>query len=267
MSRASRSLTGPLTGQRVVVTRSEEQNAEFARALEAAGAVPILCPTIGVVPLDVPTFRREVEALQPDDWLLFTSTNAVRFFFQQATAHGMDAEIVARIQVTRLQVAAVGRVTADALREHGFAVDAMPTAFTGVELAATLAQQTGGTLDGRRALLPRASIGRAEIVHALAAVGAQVTDLAIYDTVAVEPPPATRALIRNGVDIVTFTSPSTVNNFFAAIPPTHIGDAKIAVIGPTTGEAVRMWGLEVDMMPAEYTMQGLLRAISRQIQR
>ncbi|MCB0129467.1 MAG: uroporphyrinogen-III synthase [Caldilineaceae bacterium] len=262
MSRTSGSLTGPLAGQRVVVTRSEEQNAAFAQALEAAGAVPILCPTIAVVALGVPTFRREVEALQPDDWLLFTSTNAVRFFFQQATAHGMDAEIVACIQV-----AAVGRATADALCEHGCTVDAMPAAFTGVELAATLAQQTGGTLDGRRALLPRSSIGRAEIVHALAAAGAQVTDLAIYDTVAVEPPPATRALIRNGVDIVTFTSPSTVNNFFAAIPPAHIGDAKIAVIGPTTGEAVRTWGLEVDMMPAEYTMQGLLRAISRQIQR
>ena len=156
----------------------------------------------------------------------------------------------------RPRLAAVGLVTAQALREQGYAVDEAPDEYTGEALARCL-----GDLTGKRILLPRAKKGRPEIVEALLAAGAQVHDIALYDTVAAEASAEALAQMADGVDVLTFTSPSTAINFFAVIEPGFVASAIVACIGPTTAKAVEQLGIAVDVMPQRYTVDGLLEAL------
>ena len=205
-------MSSPLTGRRIVVTRAADQAADFCRQLRTLGAVPICFPTIKVAALPAPALDVAMGNIAQFDWLLFTSANAVRFFFERF-ALPQETLVLPRL-------AAVGPVTAKALREQGYAVDEAPDEYTGEALARCL-----GDLTDKRILLPRARKGRPEIVEALLAAGAQVDDIALYDTVAAEPSAEALAQMADGVDVLTFTSPSTAINFFAMIEPTTVASA------------------------------------------
>ena len=131
-----------------------------------------------------------------------------------------------------------------------------PDEYTGEALARCL-----GDLTDKRVLLPRAVKGRPEIVEALLTVGAQVNDIALYDTVAAEPSAEALAQIAGGVDVLTFTSPSTATNFYALVEPATVTSAVVSCIGPTTAQAVEQLGIAVDVMPQRYTVDGLLDAL------
>jgi uroporphyrinogen-III synthase len=244
-----------LAGRTVVVTRPREQAAPLCAALAAHGAIPMVFPTIEVRAVDnLSTLDRALDALETYAWLVFTSVNGVRFFFER-----LDARRGGKL-TAGLRVAAVGPATARAIAQRGLTVDAVPDEHRGARIAAAL-----GELAGRRVLLPRAEIGREEVVAELLAQGAAVDDVPVYHTVPATPDPDGLAALRRGVDVVTFTSPSTVRNFLMLLGADArdlLRGAIIACIGPVTADAARELGLPVHVQPAGASAEGLVEALA-----
>lgn len=238
-----------LAGRRVVVTRARDQAAAFVALLEARGARVIALPTIATEPADPADVDRAVAALETYEWIVFSSANVVRYFLERVAARGTPHLPAA------LRVAAVGQATARLLAERGIRVDAVPEEFVGVRVAEAM-----GDLRGRRVLLPRADIGRAETVQALEAAGATVEVVTLYRTVPAPPDPAGLAALAEGVDAITFTSASTFTNLLPMLgdrAAVLLSPVVIASIGPVTSAAIRAAGLPVHVEPAEHTTAAL----------
>ena len=234
----------PLFGKRIVVTRAREQASELKRMLEESGAQVLQFPTIEIAP---PQSWESLDGVIQSryDWLVFTSINGVRAFFERLYAAGKDARSLAGTRV-----AAVGQVTADDLRARGIVPDVVPERFISTELLPLLAEDQRGI----RTAVIRAEEGRDALIDELRRRGGEV-DLAVaYRTVAAESDPSD----LGEFDIVTFTSASTVDRFFEKTTP---GRALLASIGPTTSDAIRRYGREPDIVAKKSTIQALHDAI------
>ncbi|MCL4871610.1 MAG: uroporphyrinogen-III synthase [Anaerolineae bacterium] len=242
-----------LQGQRIVITRSEAQAEPLARPLRALGGEIIYFPTIQLIPLETELVAAARQQVTMYDWLLFTSQNGVTFFLT-------DEEMVARLAAASTQIAAVGPATAHALTNLGLSVQFIPESFTGEWLAVQL-----GGVHGQKILLPRSRLGRQEIVIQLRAQRASVTDLPVYDTIAAQPSSQVRQQLAQGVDMITFTSPSTVQNFCQMVPewPQLLSRARVVCIGPVTAAAATRLGLTVSITALEHTAEGLIQAIKQ----
>ncbi|MGH2537168.1 MAG: uroporphyrinogen-III synthase [Candidatus Promineifilaceae bacterium] len=249
----------PLQGKRIVITRSQEQAEALSDRLTQLGARPILCPTVQFVPLLAEPLEKALRQLGRYDWLIFTSGNAVDYFFQRLAAiHDLGAngpEVWPR-------VAASGPATAQKLREHQLEPAFIPDELIGERLAVGL-----GDLAGQRVLLPRAKIGRPELVDLLRQQGAIVDEIPLYDTIAAAPDPQALAELARGFDAVTFTSPSTVRNFLQILEEaealrSRLDRAVIACLGPVTAGQATACGLTVHIIAAEYTADGLAQALA-----
>lgn len=236
--------TKPLFGKRVVVTRARDQASELKRMLEESGAQVLQFPTIRIAPpLSWESLDRAIHTRY--DWLVFTSVNGVRFFFERLYAAGKDVRALAGTKI-----AAVGAVTADDLRARGINPDVVPERFISTELLPLLAEDQRGV----RTAVIRAEEGRDELIHELRRRGGEV-DLAVaYRNVAEDADPAE----LGEFDIVTFTSASTVDRFFERAAP---GNALLASIGPATSDAIRRYGREPDIVAKEATIQALHDAV------
>jgi uroporphyrinogen-III synthase len=242
-----------LAGRTIVVTRPREQAAPFAAQLVRRGARVVVFPTIATRAADPAEADRAIARLETYAWVIFPSANAVRFFLERVTAAGR-AGLPAGVRV-----AAVGRATAALLEERGVRVDAVPEEFLGTALAAAL-----GEVHGLHLLLPRADIGRAETVASLEAAGARVDAITVYHTVPAEPDAVGLAALVEGVDAVTFTSPSTFTNFTSLLrdrAAALLARVTIASIGPVTSAAIRAAGFPVHIEPAEHTTAALAAAL------
>ncbi len=252
-------MTPPLNGKRIVVTRSPEQAETMCQKLEALGAIAIPFPAILFTPLPAPELDTALANLAEFDWLVFTSGNAVRFFWERLSATKMVIE-----PNYNLRIAAVGSATNRLLAEKGLQVDFTPDEFTGEQLALGL-----GDVSGKKILLPRARIGRPEIVNLLKEQGAIVTDIGLYDTVTADPTSESLSELEKGVDAITFTSPSSVRNFLKIVRKYWPADDTsqffsgtiIACIGPSTAEEARVNKLAVHVIPQDYTIDALIKAI------
>ncbi|HVG24146.1 MAG TPA: uroporphyrinogen-III C-methyltransferase [Thermoanaerobaculia bacterium] len=242
--------TKPLFGKRVVVTRAREQASDLKRMLEDAGAQVLQFPTIEIAP---PASWESLDRVIASryDCIVFTSTNGVAAFFERLFAAGKDVRALAGTKI-----AAVGASTANDLRARGIIPDLVPERFISTELLPLLAEDQTGI----RTAVVRAEEGRDELINELRRRGGTV-DLAIaYRTVAVdEGLDELRALIdTDGIDVVTFTSASTVDNFFAKLSP---GSALIASIGPTTSDAIRKHGHAPDAEAKNATIPAMCDAV------
>ena len=248
----------PLTGRTVLVTRAREQAGAFAELLEAAGARVLLVPTIAIEPPE--TWAPLDTALEEAfDWAVFTSVNGVAMTRGrvEATGHGRDT-------LERARRAAIGPATAAALADWGLPAEAVP----GEYVAEALAERLRPVLrPGHRVLLPRAAETRDVLVRELTALGAAVTEVAAYRTrAATEEAPGLREALAGGrVDVITFTSSSTVRSFCAlfgaAELPRLMADVTVACIGPITRATAQGRGLTPQIVPEEYTIPALARAI------
>lgn len=253
--------TKPLFGRRLVVTRPRRQAGVFADALEAAGAEVIPFPTIETVPPD--SYAPLDAALgQPDDfdWVVFTSVNGVEAFMTRLRALGGD---IRAWHAARL--AAIGPQTAQALTNLGLQVAVVPGEYR-AEGVITALQAVG--VGGCRVLLPRAAQARDVLPRQLEALGATVADVAAYQTV--RPASATTEALRTlfaaqRVDLVTFTSSSSVHNFAATVGPencsTLLAHTAVGCIGPVTADTARDYGLFVAVQPETYTIPAFTDAI------
>jgi uroporphyrinogen-III synthase len=240
-----------LTGKRVVITRPPEQADTLAEQLRQLGAMPILFPTIQLQPAPGETITAVLPHLSTYYWLIFTSSNAVEFFFRYLSrSHTLPP------------IAVSGPKTAEKLRTYGIEPVFMPDKFVGEALVAGL-----GDLSGKKLLFPRAKIGRSQIVDLLRQQGATVDEIPLYNTVTAVPTPGAIAEIANGFDAITFTSPSCVRSFLeileaAGLNRTLLETAVVACIGPITAEQTIALGLPVHVMPTEYTTEALVAALA-----
>ncbi|HEX6159370.1 MAG TPA: uroporphyrinogen-III C-methyltransferase, partial [Thermoanaerobaculia bacterium] len=247
----------PLFGKRVVVTRAREQASELKRLLEDSGAQVLQFPTIEIAPPEsFDSLDRAIDGRY--DWLVFTSTNGVQFFFERLYAKGKDVRALAGTKV-----AAVGQSTALDLRSRGINPDVVPERFISTELLPLLAEDQRGI----RTAVIRAEQGTEELLTELRRRGGDV-DLAVaYRTVAAEYDLAElRELIAtDAIDAVTFTSASTVDHFFAKLDEAErakvLERAVVASIGETTSAAIRKYGRAPDVVAEKASVQALHDAL------
>jgi len=253
----------PLLGRSVVVTRAREQASGLAAQLADLGAEVIQFPTIDIKPLeDYSSVDAAVRNLGAYDWLIFTSANGVKCFWERLEAQGLDARAL-----YGLQVAAIGPATAQAVRSHGIAPDFVPEAYIAESVAEGL---IGLGMDGKKVLLPRAREAREVLPEELRKAGAQVDVLPVYETVpaAAHRDEVLQRLEAGTLDAVTFGSSSTVDNFFAQIPADTIRNqpegkrVKFASIGPVTTKTLAKYGFACDIQPEDFTIPALVKALT-----
>lgn len=246
--------TQPMFGRRVLVTRAQEQAAEMAGALRATGAMPVVIPMIELAALesaaDTAAIERAIGSVDSYSSLVFTSSNAVRFFVRALEAgRGAAGSGLA----ASLRVFCIGDATARAALDAGLPVHLIASGRGDAE--ALLAQLLPALSSGReRVLIPRSQIGRSVIADGLRAAGAEVDSVAFYENrrPAIDEASLRAQLVAGELDGLTFTSPSTVDHFLACLDDQSraaAGHCMIAAIGSTTARRLEEVGLPATVVP------------------
>jgi uroporphyrinogen III methyltransferase / synthase len=246
----------PLSGKRILITRAREQAEEFSILLETYGAQVIAFPTIEIAPPgDWRPLDKTIEKLDSYDWVIFTSVNGVRFFAQRLKEKG-----VTRAALAGKKICAIGPRTQKELEKMGLTVHFRPSEYRAEGVAEGLKAQG---IQGKKILLPRAREARRILPEALRETGALVDEVEVYRTVKpAQGKESLETILKKGVDVVVFTSSSTVRNFMELLSDkTALNGVKVATIGPVTGETARGYGLEPVISPSEYTIPSLVEAI------
>jgi len=247
----------PLFGKRVLVTRARAQASALSRRLRSLGAEPVEFPTIRIVPPeDWGPLDQAVAELAAYDWVIFTSVNGVDFFWQRLERAERDARALAGVRL-----AAIGPATAGALKHHGLQADLVPPRYVAEAILDEI-----GPVAGQRILLPRADIARPALVDGLQAAGAHTDEVAAYRTVlgsAEDAASIKESLIEGEIDLITFTSSSTVRNFIAILDgaPALPEQTTVACIGPITAKTAHRFDLPVQIVASEHTIEGLIEAL------
>ncbi len=247
----------PLSGKKVLVTRSRTQAGHLSRLLAREGAEPVELPTIEIKPASDPrALDGALGRLGDFDWLVFTSTNAVEAFFERLKQTGRDARALGGAKIC-----AIGPATAGELEGRSLVLDLVPKEFTSLGILEGL---RGEEIKGRRFLLPRADIAGEELAQGLLGLGARVEEVVAYETV-----PAPESLERapellEAAQAVTFTSSSTVRGLMDLLgrDGKALAGKVVACIGPVTADTAQEMGLRVDIVAREHTIPGLVAAMS-----
>lgn len=245
---------------KVLITRPRTQSTAFAAALVDAGFEPVCFPVIEIRPAeDLTVLDRALAKLDCYDWVVFTSVNGVEVFFSRP-----PSLVGKEVMGDGTRVAAIGPKTAAALQARGVTPDFVPKEYIAEAILPGL-----GDLRGRWVLLPRAEIARKTLPEAISHAGGVVHEIAVYHTLPAEPDPIGLSALKSGVGWITFTSPSTVQNFCAVVrahdldPLALPAIPRIACIGPITEQAAREEGFSVDLVAEEFTTEGLIAALGR----
>ena len=250
----------PLSGKTIVITRAIEQSKESSEVFRQLGANVIIFPTLDIVP---PESWNEFDSVIKNngtiDFLIFTSTHAVKMFVQRCE------ELKVSVDFNLTKVVAVGNKTASVCEKNKIPVHIIPKKFSGIGVVAELANYD---LQKKLIFIPRSAIGREELPEGLEALGAKIKTAPVYN---VSLPSDEKVKVNLEIlnqskpEIFIFTSPSTFENFLQilkiASPVKYFGSYKVAAIGPTTRSAIENKHVHVDIMPDEYTIDGLAKAI------
>jgi len=258
--RQARDIYAPLAGKRIVITRARTQAGNLAQTLEALGCEVIAFPTIEIQPPE--SYRaldETIESANRYDWLIFTSVNGVEQFFNRAKLLGKPSA-----DLKAIAVAAIGPETAKRLEAEGLLCRLVPKQYQAEGL---LESWNPEEMRGKRVLIPRAAQARDILPETLREWGAEVRVVEVYRTVTPRADAAglLRALRAGEIDMVTFTSSSTVTNFAALVGGKSLiealGRTRIACIGPITQKTVEELGGRADIVATDFTIPGLVRAI------
>jgi uroporphyrinogen III methyltransferase / synthase len=238
----------PLTGKRVLVTRAKEQAEVFCQTLQAMGATPVLLPSVSFrpLPIDLKIFSR----LSEFQWAVFTSSNAVRFFFEAMKAHRIDAR-----HLGQTKLVSVGKKTEETLLQYGLFSDLSPKE----ERAEGVPLLFPTVMYGQKFLLPRPARVAFDLAGALSRQGAVTEELLLYENVA----PPKDALQVESLDILTFASPSALENLLTTYPEAagRLRQKKTIVIGPTTEAAARRAGFIEVIVAASPSIEAMIEAM------
>jgi uroporphyrinogen III methyltransferase/synthase len=247
---------GPLSGKRIVVTRSRKQASVLSERLRDLGADVIELPTIRIEPSsDLRAFAELVQDAHTYDWIVFTSPNGVSAFFEMFFKLYDDTRDIGGVRI-----AAIGPGTAQRVRDFHLKVDLQPEEFVAESVVKEFRNE--GDIENLRILIARAEEARDLLPKELGALGAIVDVAFAYRTVAeVDDRTDSRArLAAEGADMITFTSSSTVQNFLALGLPWPKG-MKVASIGPITSKTARERGLTIATEATQHDIPGLVEAI------
>lgn len=252
--------TPPLSGRRIVITRARSQAADLARGIEDLGGEVVEFPTIEIQPPEsYAPLDEAIRNIASYSWLVFTSVNGVACFLERCRY--LKQEIHA---LRDIRVATIGPETAKRLESAGIRTDVMPKRFQAEGLIEELKPEE---LRGKRVLLPRAARARDVLPETLRRWGAKVDVIEAYRTVMPnsDSPGLRRLLTAGEIDMVTFTSSSTVSYFAKLFRGDRLrdllGGTAVACIGPITARTVTEMGARADVVADEYTIRGLVRAM------
>jgi uroporphyrinogen III methyltransferase/synthase len=252
----------PLYGWKVLVPRTKEQAGAMSDRLRGFGAVPVEVPTIAVEPPRTPTqMERAIKGLVTGryEWIVFTSTNAVRAVREKFEEFGLDARAFAGVKI-----ACVGESTADAVRAFGINPELVPSGEQSSEGLLADFPPFDDVLDPiNRVLLPRADIATETLAAGLRDIGWEIDDVTAYRTVRAAPPAAEirDAIKSGGFQAVCFTSSSTVRNLVGIAGKPH-AKTVVACIGPQTAATAIEFGLRVDVQPETASVPALVDALA-----
>jgi len=242
-----------------MLTRPEDDARRSESVFENLGAEVLIAPTIRVGPIaDRSDLDEALRELARYDWVVWTSANGVRFFFDRLFELGLDLRALGHAKL-----AVIGPSTAEALRDFGLIADVVPASFRSEDLADVLVPQ----VTGKSVLLARADRGRTVLQDRLAPVASEVRHVAVYsnEDAAAWPEEVERALREGRVDWVTLTS-SAIAGRFASLRSklnlgADVGRSKFATISPITSQAARDAGIEPTVEARRFTMEGVLESI------
>jgi len=250
----------PLFGKGILVTRAADQAGQFSRLLATNGAAVFECPTIKLVqPESWDDLDREIDRLSCFDWTIFTSANAVSFFFERLAVKGLDCRAFGRCRIC-----AVGPKTAALLLAKGIKADLIPTDY---KAEGVVEEFRKIDLQGKKLLFPRADKARELIPSALGEMGAAVAAPITYRNVVPDtlPPSLLEALEEQRIHCVTFTSSSTAENLAVMLGENRmlrlLDGVVVAAIGPVTAKTCRELGLDVHIEPENYTLENMTAEI------
>ncbi len=242
---------------RILITRPRAQASDFAEKLHSAGFEPIFFPVIEILPIeDNVALEKAIEKLNCYEWAVFTSVNAVEVVFDKYSTFFSGGGLGVRF-------AAIGPKTAEALQKRGITPDFVPKEYVAEAILPGL-----GDLKNKWVLLPRAEIARQELPEAILTAGGIAHEIVVYRTLPAEIDMDGLTALKMGVDIITFTSASTVKNFVTImcqnkLDPLNLPNNPLfACIGPITEQAAREEGLLNLVVAKEYTTEGLIQTIS-----
>ena len=249
-----------LFGKGIVITRPERQAEELAALLRERGARIISFPTIEIVPpANFDDLDRAIENIEQYEWIIFTSANGVRSFFERFSTLRGDIR-----DLKGIRICTIGPATRACVEGYHIPVDLVPEEYLSEGVVEAFKKQD---IRGTKILLPRAEIAGDVIPAGLSAMGARVDVAVSYRTVCPggDSSEMQKLMEEGKVDVLTFTSPSTVYNFMDMVGgkkaiPDRVG---IACIGPVTEEACKKVGLRVDIMQGPYSIPGLVEAIEK----
>jgi uroporphyrinogen-III synthase len=243
---------------KVLITRPRTQADEFAGKLRSAGFEPIFFPVIEIQPIgNNVALERALEKLNCYEWVVFTSVNAVDVVFDEYSVFFLK-------EIAGVRFAAIGPKTAEALRKYSIEPDFVPEEYVAEAILPGL-----GDLQGKWVLLPRAEIARQVLPEAIANAGGIAHEIIVYQTLPAQVDEDGLSALKSGVDIITFTSASTVENFFTIVKQNGLDPLNLpnnplfACIGPITEQAAKEEGLVKLVVAKEYTTEGLIEAITR----
>ena len=252
-----------LFGKRIVVTRAREQASDFLKGLRQLGAECVQFPTIQIIPPESwDDLDRAIQSIETYDWLIFTSVNGVKYFFQRLDGVGKDSR-----NLKGIKVGAIGPKTAEAVHEEGIRPDLVPHEYRAEAVVEAFKRKDVESLN---ILLPRAAEARELLPEELRKLGARVDVVDAYRTIFpdMKSDRVKEMFQKREIHMVTFTSSSTVKNFIKMFEAERsrfsewMKEVSVACIGPITAQTAEEEGLKVSLMPKEYTIKALTDAIA-----
>ncbi|MBI5206748.1 MAG: uroporphyrinogen-III C-methyltransferase [Candidatus Firestonebacteria bacterium] len=252
----------PLFGKKIIITRAKDQSAEFTELLENEGAEVIEFPTIEIVPVsDYSKLDEAIENISRYNWLIFTSVNGVKYFFDRLKNKEKDIRIISNIKIC-----AIGPKTGEEIEKKGLKIDYLPEEYKAEGIITEFEKLN---IKNLKILIPRAEEAREILPIRLAELGAEVHVIPVYKNILpiIDINDILEELKNKMIDIITFTSSSTINNFIEIFAQKNIKivellkNCKVACIGPITKETAFKSGIQVDIVPKKYTISDLVFAI------
>jgi len=251
----------PLKDKTIVITRTIEQSRESSSALTRLGAEVIVFPTLAIVP---PSNWVEFDLviMKPEkiNFIIFTSAHAVEMFSKRCE------ELKIKIDFAKIKVAAVGNKTSSVCTDYNIPVHIIPDKFSAEGVIEKLSKFD---LSDKMVFIPRSAIGREELPRGLKDLGANIKSVPVYNVsfptkeIISE---SLEVLKKSKPDLFIFTSPSTFENFLQIVnivnPAEYFRGYDIAAIGPTTKTAIENSRVKVNIMPDEFTINGLIKKIT-----
>jgi uroporphyrinogen III methyltransferase/synthase len=249
-----------LAGKRIVITRSAAQSEALARELSARGAIPVVLPLVAFAdPEDFAPLDAAIAEIERFDWMIFTSAQAVRAVINR----GEELKRSLIRSGSKLRIACVGPVSAEAARQAGFAIEYIAETHTG----AALAEELGSRLQGMKIFLPRSDRANPDLPSALKRYGAQVTEVIAYRTL--RPAGADQKnlgqIAEGAADAVLFFSPSAVQHFAELFGNEQLRALQdkmaITAVGPVTANALRGAGVRRIVLAGHTTAAAVLEVL------